>query len=98
MFPGLGLIQTLICDGHDLLEDVTCVLLRLTEVVMLPRDVRVAHILVRQSRWSSETQHHASLVLHEPNVPLIKKAEVGYKKGSSFSNYQHLKQETLKSF
>ncbi|TNN63088.1 hypothetical protein EYF80_026704 [Liparis tanakae] len=49
LLPGLGLIQTLICDDHDLLEDVTNVLLRLTHVVMFPYVVRISHILVRQS-------------------------------------------------
>lgn len=50
LLPGLGLIQTLICDDHDLLEDVTNVLLlRLAEVVMFPYVVRITHILMRQS-------------------------------------------------
>lgn len=52
LLPGLGLIQTLICDGHDLLEDVTNVLLLLwllAEVMVCPYVVRITYTLLRPS-------------------------------------------------
>lgn len=68
VLPGLGLIQALLCDGHNLLEDVTHVLLRLTQVMVLPNVVWTAQILLRQS---DVTQHHVAVVLHGSNAPLL---------------------------
>lgn len=45
LLPGLGLIQTLICDGHDLLEDVADVLQRLAIVMAFPIIVWLIHFL-----------------------------------------------------
>lgn len=83
VLPGLGLIQTLLCDGHNLLEDVTHVLLRLTQVVVFPYVVRIAQILLRQS---NVTQHHVAVVLHRSKC-----ATYCHMMGpGSFSNFQHL--------
>lgn len=64
VLPGLGLVETLVRDGHDLLEDIPDVLLRLAEGVLLPPGVMVPHVDLRQSGQPDETRHHAGLVLH----------------------------------
>lgn len=63
--PGLSLVQTLLCDGHNLLEDVTDVLLRLTQIVEFPHVVGITQILPRES---NVTQHHVAVVLHRSDV------------------------------
>lgn len=57
LLPGLGLIQTLICDGHDPLEDCTNILLLVDQVRVFPYVVGINMSL-----------HHALLVLHTSSV------------------------------
>lgn len=61
--PGLCLVKALICDGHDLLEDVANVLW-LALVLVLTRYVQVGHIGPRDPAQSKGTRHHVGLIVH----------------------------------
>lgn len=63
--PGLGLIQTLICDGQDLLEDFTRVLQRLAVIIVFYIIVCSGHVL---SSYTITTRYLVGPVIHTSSV------------------------------
>lgn len=64
VLPRLGFVEALVGDGHDLLENIPNVLLRLTEGLLLPNRIGVTHVGLRESAESAQASQHSCRIIH----------------------------------
>lgn len=69
VLPRLGFVEALVGDGHDLLENIPYVLLRLTEGLLLPNRIGVTHVGLRESAESAHASQHSGLIIHNTLKP-----------------------------